>query len=194
MSSWICKAPTRPMPAAEPGRLSRRAALAGLTGSGRGRLFAHCILRRQRTRRFRRLPASCRHRATARVRSRIWMCTSPTKGRRSARPLIVFWHGGRWSFGDKADYRFVGAAIGGARLCRRAGELPALSRGQNAGLHGRCRASSAVGGRACRRVWRGCGPAAPDGPFGRRSLGRSCGARSAVFCRGRRARSDASPV
>jgi acetyl esterase/lipase len=26
-------------------------------------------------------------------------------------PLIVFWHGGRWSFGDKADYRFVGAAL-----------------------------------------------------------------------------------
>ena len=27
------------------------------------------------------------------------------------RPLVVFWHGGRWSFGDKADYRFVGAAL-----------------------------------------------------------------------------------
>jgi acetyl esterase/lipase len=26
-------------------------------------------------------------------------------------PLVVFWHGGRWSFGDKADYRFVGAAL-----------------------------------------------------------------------------------
>src|ERR1700720_2112857 len=29
----------------------------------------------------------------------------------AARPLVVFWHGGRWSFGDKADYRFVGAAL-----------------------------------------------------------------------------------
>jgi acetyl esterase/lipase len=29
----------------------------------------------------------------------------------SLRPLVVFWHGGRWSFGDKADYRFVGAAL-----------------------------------------------------------------------------------
>jgi acetyl esterase/lipase len=29
----------------------------------------------------------------------------------AARPLIVFWHGGRWSFGDKNDYRFVGAAL-----------------------------------------------------------------------------------
>ena len=26
-------------------------------------------------------------------------------------PLIVFWHGGRWTFGDKAEYRFVGAAL-----------------------------------------------------------------------------------
>ncbi len=26
-------------------------------------------------------------------------------------PLIVFWHGGRWSSGDKDDYRFVGAAL-----------------------------------------------------------------------------------
>ena len=29
----------------------------------------------------------------------------------SGRPLVVFWHGGRWSFGDKGDYRFVGAAL-----------------------------------------------------------------------------------
>jgi acetyl esterase/lipase len=30
------------------------------------------------------------------------------------RPLVVFWYGGRWTNGDKADYRFVGAAL--ARL------------------------------------------------------------------------------
>jgi acetyl esterase/lipase len=29
------------------------------------------------------------------------------------RPLVVFWHGGRWSYGDKSDYRFVGAALAG---------------------------------------------------------------------------------
>jgi acetyl esterase/lipase len=29
------------------------------------------------------------------------------------RPLVVFWHGGRWSYGDKGDYRFVGAALAG---------------------------------------------------------------------------------
>jgi acetyl esterase/lipase len=27
------------------------------------------------------------------------------------RPVVVFWHGGRWRFGDKTDYRFVGAAL-----------------------------------------------------------------------------------
>jgi acetyl esterase/lipase len=35
----------------------------------------------------------------------------PDKSPTAARPLIVFWHGGRWSSGDKADYRFVGAAL-----------------------------------------------------------------------------------
>jgi acetyl esterase/lipase len=29
----------------------------------------------------------------------------------TSRPVVVFWHGGRWSWGDKADYRFVGAAL-----------------------------------------------------------------------------------
>jgi acetyl esterase/lipase len=28
-----------------------------------------------------------------------------------ARPVVVFWHGGRWRFGNKTDYRFVGAAL-----------------------------------------------------------------------------------
>jgi acetyl esterase/lipase len=32
------------------------------------------------------------------------------------RPMIVFWNGGRWSFGDKKDYRFVGAALAGLGL------------------------------------------------------------------------------
>lgn len=33
-------------------------------------------------------------------------------GRTAAgRPLIIFWHGGRWEFGDKSEYRFVGAAM-----------------------------------------------------------------------------------
>jgi acetyl esterase/lipase len=32
-------------------------------------------------------------------------------GAAPARPVVVFWHGGRWREGDKADYRFVGAAL-----------------------------------------------------------------------------------
>ncbi len=35
----------------------------------------------------------------------------PDRAPGDPRPLIVFWHGGRWSFGDKNDYRFVGAAL-----------------------------------------------------------------------------------
>ncbi len=31
----------------------------------------------------------------------------------SPRAVIVFWHGGRWSEGDKSQYRFVGAALAG---------------------------------------------------------------------------------
>jgi acetyl esterase/lipase len=29
----------------------------------------------------------------------------------ASRAVVVFWHGGRWSYGDKRDYRFVGAAL-----------------------------------------------------------------------------------
>ena len=32
-------------------------------------------------------------------------------GAAAARPLVVFWYGGRWTHGDKGDYKFVGAAL-----------------------------------------------------------------------------------
>lgn len=35
----------------------------------------------------------------------------PSKPATAPRPVIVFWHGGRWREGDKSDYRFVGAAL-----------------------------------------------------------------------------------
>jgi acetyl esterase/lipase len=38
----------------------------------------------------------------------VYVPLGPPKARR---PVIVFWHGGRWKFGDKADYRFVAAAL-----------------------------------------------------------------------------------
>ncbi len=40
----------------------------------------------------------------------VYVPDRPSKGV-AARPVIVFWHGGRWEFGDKSDYRFVGAAL-----------------------------------------------------------------------------------
>jgi acetyl esterase/lipase len=35
----------------------------------------------------------------------------PDKPAGTTRPMVVFWHGGRWTYGDKSDYRFVGAAL-----------------------------------------------------------------------------------
>jgi acetyl esterase/lipase len=35
----------------------------------------------------------------------------PDKVAAAPRVVVLFWHGGRWSFGDKSDYRFVGAAL-----------------------------------------------------------------------------------
>ena len=40
----------------------------------------------------------------------VYVPDAPTAG---PRPLVVFWYGGRWTFGDKSDYRFVGAALAG---------------------------------------------------------------------------------
>jgi acetyl esterase/lipase len=36
---------------------------------------------------------------------------APQRSAPMLRPVVIFWHGGRWSFGDKADYKFVGAAL-----------------------------------------------------------------------------------
>lgn len=35
----------------------------------------------------------------------------PDKPAADPKTMIVFWYGGRWSFGDKGEYRFVGAAL-----------------------------------------------------------------------------------
>jgi acetyl esterase/lipase len=35
----------------------------------------------------------------------------PDKPAADPKTMIVFWYGGRWSFGDKVEYRFVGAAL-----------------------------------------------------------------------------------
>jgi acetyl esterase/lipase len=36
---------------------------------------------------------------------------APESAAVSPRPVVVFWHGGRWRYGDKIDYRFVGVAL-----------------------------------------------------------------------------------
>jgi acetyl esterase/lipase len=98
------------MPADEPGRISRRIALTGLAGmlaAGCGRLAFMAA----------NVPAAFgAHRRHANLsygpdphqRLDVYV---PNKTSETPRALIVFWHGGRWSFGDKSDYRFVGAAL-----------------------------------------------------------------------------------
>jgi acetyl esterase/lipase len=98
------------MPADEPGRMSRRtlmAALAGALAAGCGRVAFMAA----------NVPAAfgayTRHANRAyggdpRQRLDVYV---PDRMSAQPRPLVVFWHGGRWSSGDKADYRFVGAAL-----------------------------------------------------------------------------------
>jgi acetyl esterase/lipase len=40
----------------------------------------------------------------------VYVADKPPHG---PRPLVVFWYGGRWTDGDKSDYKFVGAALAG---------------------------------------------------------------------------------
>jgi acetyl esterase/lipase len=98
------------MPAFDPIRVTRRAALAALiaaaaTGCSRAEFFAVNFpavfgpyLRH----------ADLAYGEDAQQRLDVYVPDSPGL---AARALVVFWHGGRWSFGDKSDYRFVGAAL-----------------------------------------------------------------------------------
>ena len=98
------------MPADRPARMSRRTALTGLgamlaAGCGRVAFMAANVPAAFGA--YRRHPnisygADPQHRLDVYV---------PDRGSAGPRPPVVFWHGGRWRFGDKADYRFVGAAL-----------------------------------------------------------------------------------
>jgi acetyl esterase/lipase len=98
------------MPADSPAGVSRRTALAGLVGllaTGCGRLAFMAANVPAAFGAYRRHPnisygADPQHRLDVYV---------PDQVPAQPRPLVVFWHGGRWSFGDKTDYRFVGAAL-----------------------------------------------------------------------------------
>jgi acetyl esterase/lipase len=98
------------MSAGKPVRISRRTALTGLgallaTGCGRVEYMAANVpaafgaYRRHSNISY---GADPQHRLDVYV---------PDQSSAGPRPLVVFWHGGRWQFGDKADYRFVGAAL-----------------------------------------------------------------------------------
>jgi acetyl esterase/lipase len=98
------------MPAASGGTLSRRAALAGLAALAGSACSEIEFLAAN-------LPAAfgAYHRRTdvaygADGRQRLDVYV-PDKGAAERFPVVVFWHGGRWSSGDKSDYRFVGAAL-----------------------------------------------------------------------------------
>src|SRR6202046_5725086 len=99
-----------PMPADSGGRVSRRTALAGLTplflaGCERVGFLAVNV------------PAAFgsyqRHANIAygpdpQQRLDVYV---PESAALEPRPMVLFWHGGRWRYGDKADYRFVGVAL-----------------------------------------------------------------------------------
>jgi acetyl esterase/lipase len=98
------------MPAVKPPEMSRRTAIAGLVaavtaGCGRVAFMAANVpavfgsYRRHSNFAY---GAGPQHRLDVYVPNTL--AVKPA-------PLVVFWHGGRWSFGDKADYRFVGAAL-----------------------------------------------------------------------------------
>ena len=93
-----------------PNRMSRRTALSGLSAlilegcSRLGFLAANVPAAFGAYKRHANIPygADPQHRLDVYV---------PDKTAGAPRAVVVFWHGGRWRFGDKADYRFVGAAL-----------------------------------------------------------------------------------
>jgi acetyl esterase/lipase len=98
------------MPAAELARLSRRGLLAALAGVGAGACTRVEFIAANIPASFgaytRRVDVAYgplpQHRLDVYV---------PDRQASGPHPVVVFWHGGRWTSGDKSDYRFVGAAI-----------------------------------------------------------------------------------
>ncbi|HEY1312665.1 MAG TPA: alpha/beta hydrolase [Steroidobacteraceae bacterium] len=98
------------MPADSPGRVSRRAVLASFSAAfagGCGRL-AFWVANAPASFGAYRRHADIAYGEDAQQRLDVYV---PEAAAVQPRPVIVFWHGGRWTFGDKTDYRFVGAAL-----------------------------------------------------------------------------------
>jgi acetyl esterase/lipase len=97
------------MPADSPIRMSRRIALAGLSAllAGCARLGFFAANAPAVFGSYKR-HANIAYGEDAQHRLDVYV---PDRAADAPRAVVVFWHGGRWRFGDKADYRFVGAAL-----------------------------------------------------------------------------------
>src|ERR1700722_8783445 len=105
------------MPAGEPGIVSRRTALATLgatLAAGCGRMAFMAANVPAAFGQYRR-HANIAYGANTQHRLDVYVPDPPhvETPRVQPPPLVVYWHGGRWRWGDKADYRFVGAALAG---------------------------------------------------------------------------------
>src|SRR5258708_16435794 len=94
------------MSADRPARISRRTALTGLgamlaAGCGRVEFMAANVPAAFGA--YRRHP-NISYGVEPQHRLDVYVPDQPSAG---PRPLVVFWHGGRWSFRDKANYRFL---------------------------------------------------------------------------------------
>jgi acetyl esterase/lipase len=98
------------MPAAERPLLTRRALLAALAGVGAGGCTRVEFIAANIPATFgaytRRVDVA--YGPLPQHRLDVYVPDQPSSG---PQPVVVFWHGGRWTSGDKSDYRFVGAAI-----------------------------------------------------------------------------------
>jgi acetyl esterase/lipase len=98
------------MPAASADRVSRRSAIAAMTAlflEGCARLGFFAANAPTAFGSFKR-HANIAYGPEPQQRLDVYV---PEKAAHAPRPVVVFWHGGRWRYGDKTDYRFVGAAL-----------------------------------------------------------------------------------
>lgn len=98
------------MPAGSEGRVSRRTALSGvlaLTATACSKLVFVAANVPAAFGSYRR-HADIPYGRNPKQRLDVYVPDAPSG---SPWPLVVFWYGGRWETGDKADYRFVGAAL-----------------------------------------------------------------------------------
>ena len=142
--------------------------LAGSRASRRSRSTASRALRSSRSTCPRRSAPTggARISPTVPMAATVWTSTSPAHAAAEPRPSIVFWHGGRWTSGDKVEYRFVGAALAELGYVT---VMPNYRRYPEVKLRGfmeDAARAAALGRRACARSRRGRRAAVHHGAFG----------------------------